>query len=488
MIRRRRPNGNDCSSAQYSAMASLLSLKGKVWSGYILAFLLLLTSYLLIFYMINRSMDQTNSVSHAYTVINKLESLKGEITEAETGLRGYVITRDERFLQPYENALTHIPALLDDLKALSENNLLQRRGLDTLTGLTHRRLAFMAEALSAFRIHGLMITDSMRLRREPSKRVMDSIRTYTEKIERVEETEMLQRKAKLTDFFKSTQIIAIISLAIAFITLFYSLIIFNKENKAKEKAIGKATQYSIDLEANIAELKEANLELQELKSMEKFTATGRIARTIAHEVRNPLTNIALAAEQLQEMTTGNPDSSVLLEMITRNAGRINQLVSDLLNATRFAHLHYQRMDSRRLLEETLDMAKDRIELNHIRVKKQYTGDSCDVVVDAEKMKLALLNIIVNAIEAMEKDTGLLTIKTQKQGDKCVIEIRDNGKGMDDEVLQNLFEPYFTGKQKGNGLGLTNTQNIIFNHKGTIKVDSKPGQGATFIIVLNLADD
>lgn len=467
-------------------MASLLSLKGKVWSGYILAFVLLLVSYFLIFYMMRRSVNETNLVTHTYTVINKLESLRGEITEAETGLRGYVITKDIRFLQPYNSALANIPVLYNELKNLSEDHSRQQGQLDTLMQLINQRLAFMSNALTAFQTHGLQITDSMRMSREPSKKIMDSIRSYTEKIEKEEEQLMRSRKEKLAGLFDSTQVIAIISLAIAFITLFYSLVIFNKENKAKEQAIEKATQYSIELENNIAELKEANLELQELKGLEKFTATGRIARTIAHEVRNPLTNIALAAEQLQEMTPQSQDSSVLLEMITRNAGRINQLVSDLLNATRFAHLNYQKTDTRSLLEDTLDMAKDRIELNHVRVKKLYADESCDVIVDAEKMKLALLNIIVNAIEAMEKDKGILTIRTKKQEDKCVIEIKDNGKGMDDEVLQNLFEPYFTGKLKGNGLGLTNTQNIIFNHKGSIKVYSQPGQGAIFIIVLNLA--
>jgi signal transduction histidine kinase len=465
-------------------MDSFLSLKGKVWSGYIVAFLLLLISYFLIFYMIRRSVNETNSVAHTYTVINRLESLRSEVTEAETGVRGYVITQDPRFLQPYNNALQNIPVIYNDLKTLPGNNKQQRARLDTLMELIDKRLAYMAKGLSSFQANRLTITDSMKLSREPSKKVMDSIRVYTDKIEAEEEQLMLHRKEKLAGFFDSTQIIAIVSLAIAFITLFYSLIIFNIENSAKERAVDKATQYSIELETNISELKEANLELQELKGLDKFTATGRIARTIAHEVRNPLTNIALASEQLQEMNIQNQDSTVLLEMISRNAGRINQLVSDLLNATRFAHLNYETTDTRQLLEETLDMAKDRIELNHVQVKKLYSKEPCNVIVDAEKMRLALLNIIVNAIEAMEKGKGVLLIKTLKQENKCIIEIKDNGKGMDEEVLQNLFEPYFTGKLKGNGLGLTNTQNIIFNHKGSIKVYSKPGQGATFMIILN----
>ena len=229
------------------------------------------------------------------------------------------------------------------------------------------------------------------------------------------------------------------------------------------------------------------MELKELKDMEKFTSTGRIARTIAHEVRNPLTNILLATEQLREMENKNDESPVLLELINRNAARINQLVSDLLNATRFTHLDFSKADVSQLMEETLEMAKDRIELNQVTVEKSYlTGETCELSVDKEKIKVALLNIIVNAIEAMEKGKGLLQLKTRKQDNKCIIEIRDNGKGMDEEVKQKLFEPYFTSKLKGNGLGLTNTQNIILNHNGKISVFSKPGEGTLFLIALDLS--
>jgi len=463
-------------------MISFLSLKGRVWSGYVLAFLLLLISYFLIFYTMQRSVTETNAVTHSYNVINRLEALRAEITGAETGLRGYIITNDIRFLEPYNMALDNIPKLNNELKLLTTANKEQHEQLNTLMLLIKERLNYLSTALGSFQMHGF-VTDSMRLSRQAAKKTMDSIREYSTKMETEEEQMTNVRKNKLAGFFDSTQIIAIISLAVAFITLFYSLIIFNKENKAKEKAIEEARKYSIELESNITELEGMNQELQELKNLEKFTATGRISRTIAHEVRNPLTNISLAAEQLQETIVQRPDSTVLLDMITRNAARINQLVAELLNATRFAHLEFQKTDVNRLMRETLDMATDRIELNHIRVEEYYSAEACHVTVDAEKMKLALLNIIVNAIEAMEKNQGVLVLKTKKQDNKCIIEIRDNGKGMDEDVLQNLFEPYFTGKPKGNGLGLTNSQNIIFNHKGSIKVRSKQGEGAIFIIEL-----
>jgi signal transduction histidine kinase len=174
-------------------------------------------------------------------------------------------------------------------------------------------------------------------------------------------------------------------------------------------------------------------------------------------------------------------------MVNRNANRINQLVSDLLNATRFLQLDFREIPVNDLVEQTLDLARDRVELNNIKVEKHYTQEHCIISVDIDKMKLALLNIIVNAIEAMEKNKGVLVIRTKKQGESAIIEIRDNGKGMDDEMMQRLFEPYFTAKPDGNGLGLTNTQNIILNHKGRIKAYSKLGQGSSFLISLNLSN-
>jgi signal transduction histidine kinase len=246
-----------------------------------------------------------------------------------------------------------------------------------------------------------------------------------------------------------------------------------------------ADKYRIDLESNKNELKEKNIELKELKDLEKFTSTGRIARTIAHEVRNPLTNILLATEQLRETESKNEESPVLLDLINRNAARINQLVSDLLNATRFSHLDFSETNINQLMEEALELAKDRVELNQITVEKNYSAEISELFVDKEKIKVALLNIIVNAIEAMEKGKGILQLTTRKEENKCVVEIRDNGKGMDEEAIQKLFEPYFTTKLKGNGLGLTNTQNIILNHNGTIRVYSKPGSGSLLIITLDL---
>jgi len=314
---------------------------------------------------------------------------------------------------------------------------------------------------------------------------MDSIRSHTQHFITNEEKLMDERKNNLTKSFKTTQIIIFISLITSVISILYSLFTYIKESAARDESTKKNIQYQKELETKIDELRRMDAELRELKSMEKFTATGRVARTIAHEVRNPLTNISLAAEQLQEMAIQNSESSMLLDMISRNGIRINQLISDLLNATKVIELNIKKVSINKILDKALDMAADRLDLSQVKVEKNYAADICDVALDEEKIKIAFLNIIVNAIEAMEKNKGILTLRTKSAGDQCIIEIEDNGAGMDEDTLQKLFEPYFTNKSKGNGLGLTNCQNIIMSHRGKISVQSKVGKGSLFVVTLKI---
>jgi signal transduction histidine kinase len=116
------------------------------------------------------------------------------------------------------------------------------------------------------------------------------------------------------------------------------------------------------------------------------------------------------------------------------------------------------------------------------VVKKFASDVPKISVDVSKMNIAFLNIFVNAIEAM-KTGGVLTIETLVKNNRCVIKISDNGNGMSKEQMGRLFEPYFTTKEKGNGLGLANTQNIILAHNGNISAESKLGEGTTFSIFL-----
>jgi signal transduction histidine kinase len=158
-----------------------------------------------------------------------------------------------------------------------------------------------------------------------------------------------------------------------------------------------------------------------------------------------------------------------------------------LTATKSQQLEFTSVNINDLVDEALDLAHDRIELNRVKVEKHYDKNQSLLSVDKEKIRLAFLNIIVNAIEAMEKEKGILSIRTYSVGSKCIIDFGDNGTGMDPETIQKLFDPYFTNKENGNGLGLTNTQNIILSHKGKYYVTSIKGKGSNFIVTLNSPD-
>lgn len=465
----------------------MLLINRNRW-GYFIAFVLLLISYFLIFFIIGKLARQSESITHSYDIINTLESIKAEITDAETGVRGYAITKDFHYLKPYNTGSRNVIHLLVTLKALTAayDPYLQRA--DSLARMINKRLSDLKKFIQDFERSGFVLTDEILSSRDANKILMENIRSLVQELKGEEQLTMDRRNEVLQRFFKSTTIITVVSLIIALVTIFYSLVMYNRQNKAKEEADRSVRAYSQELEARVNELKKVNGELEELRSIEKFASTGRIARTIAHEVRNPLTNISLAAEQLKETSGGNEDSDQLLGMISRNVNRINQLVSDLLTATKSQQLEFTSVNINDLVDEALDLARDRIELNRIRVEKHYDKSICQLSVDVEKIKLSFLNIIVNAIEAMEKDKGVLTITTYNAASKCIIDFGDNGMGIDPETVQKLFDPYFTSKTNGNGLGLTNTQNIILSHKGNIHVRSFKGKGSNFIVTLNTTSD
>ena len=460
-------------------------LKIKIRNGFIIAFVLLLVSYVLIFYVTSELNKETKHLTHSYSVINTINALKAEITDAETGARGYFITKDDRFLEPYHTGIRNVEPLFQQLKEFTANNMEYQSKIDSLEKLISRKLNIMAFGIQTFRENDMTIVPSMTVNREANKRVMDSIRLIVDQLIHEEEDIRERQRSQLQTGFATTKIIAFISMIIALLTAVFSYITYLREKRAKEKASDSAQYYSSELDENVVKLQNANNELMDLKSIEKFASSGRIARTLAHEVRNPLTNISLATEQLKEMIAQNPDMKILVEMIGRNATRIDQLVSEFLSSTRFSQLNYEATNINDLIDEALKLAIDRIELKHIKIEKQYAKDTCPIRVDKEKIKLAFVNIIVNAVEAIEKESGILQIKTSVKDDKCIVEFRDNGSGISEEALQKLFEPYYTTKTKGTGLGLTNTQNIIFNHGGSINVKSKLGEGTVFIVSLHL---
>jgi len=219
---------------------------------------------------------------------------------------------------------------------------------------------------------------------------------------------------------------------------------------------------------------------------ERLSMTGKIARTIAHEVRNPLTNLTLALDQLKDEITDKNDSvNLYSDIIQRNANRIEELIGEMLNSSRPRELDLELVPLEDIVKETLDMANDRINLNQIKLEKSIQQGLPRLLADKEKLKIALLNIIINAIEAMQSGKGVLKVDVKTADNFGVVCVSDNGKGIEIEDLEKLFDPFYTNKEGGMGLGLTSTKNILNSHSATVEVKSKVNEGTTFCVYFKL---
>jgi signal transduction histidine kinase len=223
--------------------------------------------------------------------------------------------------------------------------------------------------------------------------------------------------------------------------------------------------------------------LPDHKIVEKQPA--QFASALAHEVRNPLSNINLALEMLQS-TIKDEEQKIYLDIIMRGSVRINNLISDLTAYYQAEEMRLEKHSIHQMIDEVLAMTEDRIMLKNIVVKKDYTALDCKICVDSHKIKIALTNIIINAIDAMPSENGKLKLVTKSWNNKCTIEIEDNGMGISKENLKNIFKPYFTNKPGGMGLGLSTTLDILVSNHAGIDIQSQEGVGTCFILSFNNA--
>lgn len=227
---------------------------------------------------------------------------------------------------------------------------------------------------------------------------------------------------------------------------------------------------------------------KDLLIAERLSMTGKIARTIAHEVRNPLTNLNLALEQLKdEMPRENESASLYADIIERNADRIEQLITEMLDSSRPKELNLELTPVSDVLDDTIGLTVDRLNLNRIKLERKFDKDLPRVLLDREKIKIAFLNIIINAVEAMQPGKGVLRITTGQKDSRLVVSIIDNGKGIAADEIEKLFDPFFTGKPGGMGLGLTSSKNIFNSHNASVEVISQLQAGTTFHIYFKLPD-
>jgi signal transduction histidine kinase len=225
---------------------------------------------------------------------------------------------------------------------------------------------------------------------------------------------------------------------------------------------------------------------RQLQTADRLAAIGRITGGVAHEVKNPLNAIRLHVEVArQKMSRGDTDITPQMDIIAREIVRLDRVVKTFLDFTKPVDLKYTNVSLRELMDEIAQLARPQAEASNIQVEVLLDEDGVEVRADRDLLKQALLNVVMNAIEAMSGG-GALRLEALAGEDGAELRISDTGGGIAPELREKIFRLYFTTKKEGSGIGLAMTFRIVQLHDGTIEFTSEPGKGTTFLIRLPIA--
>ncbi len=215
-----------------------------------------------------------------------------------------------------------------------------------------------------------------------------------------------------------------------------------------------------------------------------MASLGQLVAGVAHEIRNPLSSLKGYATFFKEVFDPETENYTIADVMTKEVDRLNRVVSELVELAKPVAVSGNPVDLSDLIRESVQLVAYEPDAGKVEIKTELDDGLPRVHADADRLKQVLLNLYLNALQAME-GTGTLDIALQKGSDEdtVVIRISDTGCGVKDEMLTDIFEPYFTTKLSGTGLGLAIVQNIIKAHNGTVQAESRPGKGTTFTITL-----
>lgn len=245
---------------------------------------------------------------------------------------------------------------------------------------------------------------------------------------------------------------------------------------------------SAELETTTRQLEKVYRELQasfeQIKRADRLSAIGQLAASLAHEIRNPLASIEGAANIIESAQTSEDVRAGSLNIIRKESRRLNRLLTNLLDFARPRRPEFQSVDLSRLIDSVVALVDHSARQSSIEIRKNLAAVLPPVESDPEQLKQVLLNLTINAMQAMPEG-GRIEISARPAESGVRIAVRDQGPGVAEEDLEKIFDPFYTTKEAGTGLGLSVAHQIVVQHGGMIKAERNPGRGMTFSLVLPL---
>jgi len=254
----------------------------------------------------------------------------------------------------------------------------------------------------------------------------------------------------------------------------------------------KGTTYSFcsdkckeDFDKNPESILTMKAEREKIVEEERSKTLDKMMDEVAHEIRNPLTSIGGFTRKIYERLPESDPNKNYMKIVIEDVERLENMVKQLVRLKVMGVLHTEPSNINDVIIEALKSFEREFKNNNIDIKTELVDNPPLISIDREKMTIAITNLIKNSIEAMQKPPKLLKVISKVRGGNIEIVISDTGKGIPKDKIKYIFDPFFTSKIYGPGLGLTFTQRIIQEHNGTISVESEPEKGATFTIRLPL---
>jgi PAS domain S-box-containing protein len=269
------------------------------------------------------------------------------------------------------------------------------------------------------------------------------------------------------------------------------IVIFTEDITARKQAEEQLQNYNVELERRV---ERRTRELQETQSQflhaEKLSAIGKLSASIAHEFNNPIQGVLTILKGLKRRAIMEEEDKELLDLAIDENVRMKTLIQSLQDFSRPTTDKKVPMDIHAAIDSLLILYRSDFHRKNISTALNYGENLPHIPAVPDQIKQVFLNLLNNAADACRQDNGVITISTWQEEQKVAVAIKDTGIGIPSEIMGLIFQPFFTTKDavKGTGLGLSVCHGIVQNHQGELRVESRPGEGSTFTVLLPLKGD
>jgi signal transduction histidine kinase len=423
-----------------------------------------------------RDEDDRGWVLHTHLVLEKLQAVLADITEAETGQRGYMLTGQERNLEPYRTGLNQARQDLTELRRLTSDNPVQQDAIKRFEPLIAARIAGFSDRIEIRKRSGL-VAGAEALTATDGEELMAQIRTLIAEMRRTEEQLLARRLEIATASTRRMKIVIVLGNALAIVFLSMAGLVIHRETSKRNQAEHELRHTNEHLEHRSAELSDANLELESF------------SYSVAHDLRAPLRQIAGYSRVLiqDHGSQLNSEAQRYLEKVEDGARKMGRLVDDLLSLSKIGRqeLSVQVTPLDSLLREVVEELAPEWAGRDI---EWQIGDLFTAECDPGLMKQVFVNLLSNAVKYTRKrEHAVIQVGKMNGNTPPAIFVRDNGVGFEMQYVGKLFGVFQRLHKardfEGTGVGLAIAQRIIRKHGGRIWAEAEVDKGAAFFFTL-----